>query len=122
MKKILIGLATVSALVLMPELLAAATDKDLTARIGSWTDTFNSVGGFFKIIVGFAGAIFAFMGIVGLKKYADDARQNPLMKPLIMFIAGALALGFVAFTTTLAQTAVEENDEGSILNGSATAQ
>jgi len=116
MKKILIALASMAALIFMPELLAAS-DVGLTTRIASWTGSLNSVGGFFRIIVGFAGAVFAFMGIVGLKKYADDSRQNPLMKPVIMFIAGAFALGFVAFTGTLSQTATETDQESSVLKG-----
>jgi amino acid transporter len=99
--KIIMAIVAITAMVLMPELLAA---DNLDTTMGKWEATLTAAGGLFKVAVGFAGAIFAFLGIIGLKKYADDARQNPLMKPLIMFCAGALALGFTAFTGQLGTT------------------
>jgi hypothetical protein len=113
MKKILVTLLGLGAVLAMPELLAA--DEDLTGAVGRWTGHLNAFGGLFKIVVGFAGAIFAFMGIVGLKKYADDSRQNPLMKPMIMFLAGAAALGFVGITGMLSKTVTTEDQESSVL-------
>lgn len=110
MKNILITLMGMLAVLVMPDLMAA-TDDNLVKRIEDWTKSLGAVGKLFIIVVGFAGAIFAFMGIIGLKKYAEDARQNPLMKPLIMFVAGAFALGFIGFTGMLSTTATQEKQE-----------
>ncbi len=107
-KKLILLIGTITSMLFMPELLAEAESID--DQIGSWTDTLTSAGGLFNVAVGFGGAIFAFMGIIGLKKYADDNRQNPLMKPLIMFFAGALALGFSGLTGKLATSGTGGED------------
>ena len=104
-KGLFIAIIMVLAIGFAPDLFAATTKIDDVAT--NLTGTTKAVGSLFGWIVAFAGGIFAFLGIVGLKKYADDARQNPLMKPLIMFIAGSLALGFTVFTGILTQTTTD---------------
>ena len=111
-KGLFIALLTILTLALAPDLFAASKDIDEAAV--DLTNTTKAVGSLFAWVVAFAGGIFAFLGIVGLKKYADDSRQNPLMKPLLMFVAGSLALGFTTLTGMLTQTttgADQENNE-----------
>jgi amino acid transporter len=108
-KKIITVIAIALSILLIPDLVAATEKVDDVAK--NLTGSVIAIGSLFGWIVAFAGGIFAFLGIVGLKKYADDARQNPLMKPLIMFIAGSLALGFTVFTGILTKTVVDEEQE-----------
>ncbi len=111
-KGLFIVLLSILTLSFAPDLFAASADIDEAAV--DLTNTTKAVGSLFGWVVAFAGGIFAFLGIVGLKKYADDSRQNPLMKPMIMFAAGSLALGFTVFTGMLTQTTTgtgQENEE-----------
>lgn len=114
MKKLVTILAGLGAVLFMPELLAA--DESLTDRVTAWTASLGAFGTFFRLVVGFTGAIFAFGGILGLKKYADDSRQNPLMKPVIMFVAGALALGFVGLTGAISQEVTGKDADDAVLD------
>jgi amino acid transporter len=97
------------ALIIVPDLFAEAIKIDDVAN--NLTGTTKAIGSLFGWVVAFSGGVFAFLGIVGLKKYADDARQNPLMKPLIMFVAGSLALGFTVFTGILTKTTTDSEQE-----------
>ena len=108
-KTLLTILVSVLALVVSPDLLAETAKIDDVAT--NLTDTTKAVGSLFGWIVALAGGFFGFLGIVGLKKYAEDSRQNPLMKPLIMFGAGSLALGFTAFTGILTKTTTDTEQE-----------
>ena len=113
-KGLFIALLTILILSFAPDLFAENTTKDIDGAAADLTGTTKAVGSLFGWVVAFAGGIFAFLGIVGLKKYADDSRQNPLMKPMIMFVAGSLALGFTVFTGMLTKTttaADQENEE-----------
>lgn len=109
-KAILLG----AILVMMPDLMAAGstggvvTLKDQTGNI---TEDVKGAGSLFRWIVALVGAFFAFGGIMGLKKYADDPRSNPIMKPLLMTLCGGAALGFGAFTEILSGTAVNQTNE-----------
>lgn len=108
-KTLLTILVAVLATVISPELLAETAKVDDVAN--NLTDTTKAVGSLFGWIVALAGGFFGFLGIVGLKKYAEDSRQNPLMKPLIMFVAGSLALGFTTFTGILTKTTTDSEQE-----------
>tara|TARA_B100000073_G_scaffold343304_1_gene347875 strand:+ start:213 stop:569 length:357 start_codon:yes stop_codon:yes gene_type:complete len=108
-KGLFIALLTILTLSFAPDLFAASADIDEAAV--DLTNTTQAVGSLFGWVVAFAGGIFAFLGIVGLKKYADDSRQNPLMKPMIMFVAGSLALGFTVFTGMLTKTTTNSDQE-----------
>jgi len=108
-KGLFIALITILTLSFAPDLFAASADIDEAAK--DLTDTTKAIGSLFGWVVAFAGGIFAFLGIVGLKKYADDSRQNPLMKPMIMFVAGSLALGFTVFTGMLTKTTTNSEQE-----------
>jgi amino acid transporter len=107
-KQIITIIAIVLSILFIPDIFAADKIDDVAVNL---TNSTKAVGSLFGWIVAFAGGIFAFLGIVGLKKYADDARQNPLMKPLIMFIAGSLALGFTVFTGILTKTTTDSAQE-----------
>ena len=74
-------------------------------RLDSASSTVYSLGNFMLVGVGAAGIVILFMGIWGLKKYADDNRSNPLAKPMIYLVAGGLMTGFSAFKATLSNTA-----------------
>ena len=108
-KGLFIVLLSILTLSFAPDLFAASADIDAAAQ--DLTKTTQAVGSLFGWVVAFAGGIFAFLGIVGLKKYADDSRQNPLMKPMIMFVAGSLALGFTVFTGMLTKTTTDSDQE-----------
>ena len=110
-KGLFIALITVLALSFAPDLLAASGSVDIDEAAKDLTNTTKAVGSLFGWVVAFLGGIFAFLGIVGLKKYADDSRQNPLMKPFIMFAAGSLALGFTVFTGMLTKTTTNSDQE-----------
>lgn len=95
-----------------PELFAAV--QTIGGHLDKVQDDVSATGSLFRWIVALVGAFFVFGGINGLKKYSDDPRSNPLMKPLIMTLCGGLALGFGAFTNMLAGSATgieQENDE-----------
>ena len=108
-KGLFIVLLSILTLSFAPDLFAASADIDEAAA--DLTKSTQAVGSLFGWVVAFAGGIFAFLGIVGLKKYADDSRQNPLMKPMIMFVAGSLALGFTVFTGMLTKTTTNSDQE-----------
>ena len=108
-KGLFIALLSILTLSFAPDLFAGSADIDTAAK--DLTETTKAVGSLFGWVVAFAGGIFAFLGIVGLKKYADDSRQNPLMKPMIMFVAGSLALGFTVFTGMLTKTTTDSDQE-----------
>ena len=110
-KGLFIVLLTILTLSFAPDLFAANGSVDIDAAAVDLTNTTKAVGSLFGWVVAFAGGIFAFLGIVGLKKYADDSRQNPLMKPMIMFVAGSLALGFTVFTGMLTKTTTDSEQE-----------
>ena len=110
-KGLFIALLTILTLSFTPDLFAATGSADIDAAAVDLTATTKAVGSLFGWVVAFAGGIFAFLGIVGLKKYADDSRQNPLMKPMIMFVAGSLALGFTVFTGMLTKTTTDSGQE-----------
>ena len=74
-------------------------------RLDSAATTVSSLGNFALVAVGAAGIVILFLGIWGLKKYADDQRSNPLAKPMIYLVAGGLMTGFSAFQATLSNTA-----------------
>jgi uncharacterized membrane protein len=51
-------------------------------------------------IIGLSVSIYIyFLGVIGLKKYADD-QSKPIAKPIIMIIVGFLLMAGVTFTTT----------------------
>ncbi len=100
-KKLLIS-ALIPLVLFTPELLAEVTT--VGGQLDAIKDDVASTGSLFRWIVALVGAFFVFGGINGLKKYSDDPRSNPLMKPLIMTLCGGLALGFSAFTNMLAGT------------------
>ncbi len=106
-KGLFIALLTILTLSFTPDLFAATGSADIDAAAVDLTNTTKAVGSLFGWVVAFAGGIFAFLAIVALKKYADDSRQNPLMKPMIMFVAGSLALGFTVFTGMLTKTTTD---------------
>ena len=85
--------------------LAAGSADTVGERLDAASSTVYSLGNFFMVAVGAAGIIILFMGIWGLKKYADDNRSNPLAKPMIYLVAGGLMTGFTAFKATLSNTA-----------------
>lgn len=112
-KNTLLKLVVVSTIIAVsPTLMAeVATVGD---HLGKVQEDVQATGSLFRWIVALVGAFFVFGGINGLKKYSDDPRSNPLMKPLIMTICGGLALGFGAFTNMLSGTATgieQENAE-----------
>lgn len=104
-KNTLLKLAVISTLVIISPTLLAADAPTLGAQITEVQKDVQATGSLFRWIVALVGAFFVFGGINGLKKYSDDPRSNPLMKPLIMTICGGLALGFGAFTEMLAGSA-----------------
>jgi hypothetical protein len=84
---------------------------DLSERINNASKSVEAGGNLAVWLVGAAGIVLLFMGIMGLKKYADDARSNPLMKPMIYILAGGLMTGFTAFRNILANTATGEDSD-----------
>ncbi len=110
--KMLKLLAVSSTVLFAPELFAAVST--VGGQLDNVVQDVESTGALFRWIVALVGAFFVFGGINGLKKYADDPRSNPLMKPLIMTLCGGLALGFGAFSDMLAGTTTgseKENEE-----------
>jgi hypothetical protein len=78
--------------------------------------TVEAGGNLLMWVVGVAGIGLMFMGIMGLKKYADDARSNPLMKPMIYLVAGGMMSGFTVlqsmFSETVTGTATDNANTG----------
>lgn len=68
------------------------------------------LGSFLLIIIAVLGVIVLLNGALGLKKYADDSRSNPLMKPLLYFAVGAILTGFSAFQGMLGKSATGKID------------
>ena len=93
---------------IMTSPLALATET-LDERINEGAKVVQAGGNFMIWVVGAAGIVLLFLGIMGLKKYADDSRQNPLMKPMIYLIAGAAMSGFTVFRNILTATATGED-------------
>jgi uncharacterized membrane protein len=101
----------------IPTLVFATSTPDLSDRIDNAAKSVQAGGSLFVWIVGAAGIILLFMGIMGLKKYADDQRQNPLMKPMIYMVAGALMSGFTTFRNILTSTSTGSDATGKINEG-----
>tara|TARA_B100002019_G_scaffold285535_1_gene294644 strand:+ start:282 stop:650 length:369 start_codon:yes stop_codon:yes gene_type:complete len=82
--------------------------ESLQDRFKSWGEEVFVFGDLLMIIIGVAGVILLFMGGIGLKKYADNSQQNPLMKPMIFFVAGGIMTGFTAFQGLLSESVTGE--------------
>lgn len=109
-KNTLLKLVLVLGVIAISPTLLAETTATIGDQLDNVQKDVRATGSLFRWIVALVGAFFVFGGINGLKKYSDDPRSNPLMKPLIMTICGGLALGFGAFTTMLAGSATGEAD------------
>ena len=96
----------VSALMMSANVIAAATADEGTigARLDAGAKSLSSFGDFIMLAVGVTGVLICFMGAWGLKQYADDSRSNPLTKPLMYFLAGAIMTGFAAWQNVLGKT------------------
>ena len=88
-------------IVLLSSVSAIAGDAGIGDRLSSAAGEVGIFGDLLMIIIGVAGVILLFMGGIGLKKYADNSQQNPLMKPMIFFVAGGIMTGFTAFQSML---------------------
>jgi hypothetical protein len=100
-KKAQLSLYGLMGLMVTSPIIAGATVGEQLTKINS---TVEAGGSLLLWVVGIAGIALIFMGIMGLKKYADDARSNPLMKPMIYLVAGGLMSGFTAIQTMFAET------------------
>src|SRR5690554_5007300 len=80
-------------------------------RLGKIGEELFTFGSFFMLIIGVAGVIFMFLGGMGLKKYADDSRSNPLGRPMIYFLAGALLTGITTFQQMLSKTITGDEED-----------
>lgn len=115
--KNLLIIAIIPLIIFAPDLLAATSSSGVSTigdQLKNVKEDVSQTGSLFRWIVALVGAFFVFGGINGLKKYSDDPRSNPLMKPLIMTLCGGLALGFGAFTNMLSSSATgvtQENEE-----------
>ena len=87
---------------------AIAGDAGIGDRLSSAAGEVGIFGDLLMIIIGVAGVILLFMGGIGLKKYADNSQQNPLMKPMIFFVAGGIMTGFTAFQGLLSESVTGE--------------
>ena len=114
-KETLIKAALLCAVIVMaPDLMAAAgntVNGSIEDQTGNLVGDVKGVGSLFRWIVALVGGFFAFSGIMGLKKYADDPRSNPINAPLIKTLCGGLALGFGVFTEILSGTVVDSGNE-----------
>ena len=102
---------------------AAGSAQTVGERLDDASSTVYSLGNFMLVGVGAAGIVILFMGIWGLKKYADDNRSNPLAKPMLYLVAGGLMTGFSAFKATLSNTTTgsdNSSDTGSFTATTAT--
>jgi hypothetical protein len=57
------------------------------------TETLNSATALFGLIIPVMGMAFLFMGLISIKRYAEDPRSNPLMKGIIFLMAGSMMVG-----------------------------
>lgn len=105
MKKIFKSLA----LLLMASAIPAANAGTVGGQITSVAGEVGAFGNFLMIVIGVAGVVLMFLGAMGLKKYGEDSRSNPLMKPMIFFLAGALMTGFGAFQGMLSTSITGED-------------
>lgn len=112
MKKILQSLFY-STLILSSHFATASSlgDKTVGQQIGSIGGEVGIFGNFMLLIIAVVGVVVLLSGAMGLKKYADDSRSNPLMKPLIYFIVGGILTGFSAFQGMLGKSATGEIDD-----------
>jgi hypothetical protein len=113
LKRLILGLCAVCT----TSVVSAA--ETVGERLDAASATVYSLGNFALVAVGAAGIFILFTGIWGLKKYADDARSNPLAKPMIYLVAGGLMTGFAAFQSTLSNTTT--GTDSSTTTGSFTA-
>jgi uncharacterized protein YacL len=95
-KTIILTLISISFL-FVPELLAA-TVSDMSEALNK-NNNEKIITIIFQI-TGLSVSIYiSMLGLIGLKKYADDF-SKPIAKPIIMIIVGFLLMAGVTFTTT----------------------
>lgn len=112
-KNIIASIVALSTMVFTSSVLAA--NETLGKRIDVGNESIASFGNMMMLVVGVGGVLILFLGAWGLKQYADDSRSNPLMKPMLYFIAGAILTGFTAWKAILSQTVTgsdASNDTG----------
>lgn len=110
LKRLMLGLSTIFA---SASTFAAGSAETVGDRLDAASATVYSLGNFALVGVGAAGILILFLGIWGMKKYADDSRSNPLAKPLLYLVAGGLMTGFSAFQATLSNTATGSDNSTS---------
>jgi hypothetical protein len=69
----------------------------------SLNQTVTQMSKMFSVVLQMAGLLILFLGVFGLKKYADDPRYNSLMKPIVYIMAGSMMSGFPMLSAVASQ-------------------
>jgi hypothetical protein len=109
MKKVMHKFMGMTALMLSPTLVLAA--DTVGQRVDAVNQSVQTFAGLGYIVAFVLGLFLGINGLMKIKAYADNPQQNPLTKPLIYCVAGAMLMGFTVWNGIISETIA--GDDGS---------
>lgn len=85
-------------------------------RLQSFMDDLGILGDFIYVVAFIVGILLFFNGLMKIKAWSDNPQQNPILKPLIYAIVGALMMGLTAYVTLVSETVVGEGPTNTVEN------